>query len=188
MLFNKWAIKLIKLYQKDKDRPHRCRHLPSCSNYGLECFEKFNFIKASFLTGYRILRCNPLNHKVFDPVPLSKKEKKIEQSYQKKASIIDEELIKIVNDNKHLNLEQQIDNLITMIWENHFGLIDEMDVKKIKNDDVMLFYAKIDRILILIKKKKILLNYKSAKKYVENYLFSDVFKHPKYFINNKNIY
>ncbi|MFR5891936.1 MAG: hypothetical protein ACLUG4_05610 [Bacilli bacterium] len=75
-----------------------------------------------------------------------------------------------------------------MIWENHFGLIDEMDVKKIKNDDVMLFYAKIDRILILIKKKKILLNYKSAKKYVENYLFSDVFKHPKYFINNKNIY
>ena len=72
MLFNKWAIKLIKLYQKDKDRPHRCRHLPSCSNYGLECFEKFNFIKASFLTGYRILRCNPLNHKVFASLRTSK--------------------------------------------------------------------------------------------------------------------
>ena len=85
MLFNKWAIKCIQLYQKDKDRPHRCRHLPSCSNYGLECFTKFNFIKASFLTGYRILRCNPLSHKVFDPVPLSKKEKQLKQSYQKKA-------------------------------------------------------------------------------------------------------
>lgn len=185
MLFNKWAIKCIQLYQKDKDRPHRCRHLPSCSNYGLECFTKFNFIKASFLTGYRILRCNPLSHKVFDPVPLSKKEKQLKQSYQKKASTFDEELFAIINDHKHFDLEQHMNYLITIIWENHFGLVEKVNATNIKNDDIMLFYAKIDRILILIKKKKIQFNYKFVKKYLESYLFSDIFNHPKYFIQNK---
>ena len=80
MFLNKLAIKLIKQYQK-KDRPHRCRHIPSCSNYGLECYQKFNFFKASFLTRYRILRCNPLSYKIYDPVPLTKSEKK-EQKFE----------------------------------------------------------------------------------------------------------
>ena len=80
MSLNKRAIKLIKHYQETKNQTigsGRCKHYPSCSNYAIECYEKFNFVKASFLTTWRILRCNPLTHKVYDPVPLTKKEKKI---------------------------------------------------------------------------------------------------------------
>ena len=109
----------------------------------------------------------------------------MKQSYQKKASSFDEELLAIINDHKHFDLEQHMNHLITIIWENHFGLVEKVNATNIKNDDIMLFYAKIDRILILIKKKKIQFNYKFVKKYLESYLFSDIFNHPKYFIQNK---
>ncbi|HHU21355.1 MAG TPA: membrane protein insertion efficiency factor YidD [Acholeplasma sp.] len=72
---NKLMIKLIKFYQKYKpDRKH-CRHYPTCSNYALEAYEKFNFFYATFLTIKRILKCNPLFKPKYDPVPLSRKEK-----------------------------------------------------------------------------------------------------------------
>lgn len=76
-MLNKLAIKLIKSYQRNKDLigSGRCKHYPSCSNYGIECYQKFNFFKATFLTIRRILRCNPFTKKVYDPVPLSKAEK-----------------------------------------------------------------------------------------------------------------
>ena len=91
-------IKLIKLYQSIPGNFHNnCRFIPTCSNYGLECYGKFNFIKASFLTGYRILRCNPLSKNIYDPVPLTKEQKKIKKAYLIKASIIDKDLINIFN-------------------------------------------------------------------------------------------
>jgi len=76
---NKLAIKLIKFYQNklSPNMSHRCRYMPSCSQYGLECFQKFNFIKAFFLTIFRLLRCNPLFKGGYDPSPLSKIEKQI---------------------------------------------------------------------------------------------------------------
>ena len=77
MSLNKWAINKIKFYQKNKLQSGRCRHYPSCSTYGIECYEKFNFVKASFLTLSRIVRCNPLSRKVYDPVPKTKEEKKL---------------------------------------------------------------------------------------------------------------
>ena len=70
----KIAIKLIEFYQ-NKMSPNmnkRCRFYPSCSNYGLECYKRFNFFKASFLTLYRIIRCNPWNKGGYDPVPEKK--------------------------------------------------------------------------------------------------------------------
>lgn len=76
---NKLFIKLIKFYQ-NKISPglnHRCRYMPSCSQYSLECFQKFCFFKAFFLTLFRILRCNPLFKGGYDPSPLSKIEKQI---------------------------------------------------------------------------------------------------------------
>lgn len=78
MFLNNIAIKAIKKYQQNKSLigSGRCRHYPTCSNYAIEAYQKFNFIKASFLTGWRILRCNPFSKKVYDPVPLSKEEKK----------------------------------------------------------------------------------------------------------------
>lgn len=79
MFLNQIAIKAIKKYQKNKAiiGSGRCKHYPSCSNYAIEAYQKFNFFKASFLTGWRIIRCNPLSRKVYDPVPLTKKEKEL---------------------------------------------------------------------------------------------------------------
>lgn len=48
---------------------HRCRFVPSCSQYSLEALTKHGFIKGSFLSVRRILRCNPLCRKwEYDPV------------------------------------------------------------------------------------------------------------------------
>lgn len=68
---NKFIIKLIKTYQKNKGivGTGRCRYIPSCSYYGIECYENFNFFKATFLTIYRIIRCNPFSKGGYDPIP-----------------------------------------------------------------------------------------------------------------------
>lgn len=78
---NKLIISLIKFYQKyisKNSKPH-CKYMPTCSQYGLECFEKFGFFKAFFLTSFRILRCNPLSKGGYDPVPLNKYEEYLKQ-------------------------------------------------------------------------------------------------------------
>lgn len=82
---NKLVIKLIKLYQRStKDSKKWCKYYPTCSNYALQCFEKFNFFKALFLSGIRILKCNPFSKGGYDPVPLTKKEKReLENSLEK---------------------------------------------------------------------------------------------------------
>lgn len=73
---NKLIIKLIKYYQNaTKESKKWCKYYPTCSNYALESYQKFNFFKATFLTIYRIIRCNPFSKGGYDPVPLSKKEK-----------------------------------------------------------------------------------------------------------------
>tara|TARA_B100000989_G_scaffold287073_1_gene256331 strand:- start:85 stop:321 length:237 start_codon:yes stop_codon:yes gene_type:complete len=36
-----------------------CKFEPSCSSYALDCFENFNFVKATMMTIIRILKCNP---------------------------------------------------------------------------------------------------------------------------------
>lgn len=46
-----------------------CRFYPSCSQYGLEAFRRYNFFKALGLTVWRILRCNPFNRGGYDPLP-----------------------------------------------------------------------------------------------------------------------
>jgi len=68
---NKTIIKLIEIYQSDvsPNNNSKCRHIPTCSQYAKESYERFNFVKASFLTTKRILSCNPLFKPRFDPVP-----------------------------------------------------------------------------------------------------------------------
>lgn len=74
-------IKLINKYQEStKYSAKRCRYIPTCSEYSKQCYQKFNFFKASFLTFYRIIRCNPLSKGGYDPVPLTKAEKKLKKS------------------------------------------------------------------------------------------------------------
>lgn len=46
-----------------------CRFEPSCSRYGLGCFERFWTGKALWLTIWRVVRCNPFCKGGYDPVP-----------------------------------------------------------------------------------------------------------------------
>ena len=75
---NKFPIRLIEKYQQgiSPTNPPRCRFTPTCSQYAKECYQKFNFFKASFLTTKRLLKCNPLFKPGYDPVPLTKEEKR----------------------------------------------------------------------------------------------------------------
>ncbi len=81
---NKIMIKLIRWYQNkiSKNKEPRCRHTPTCSNYALTSYERFNFFKATFLTTKRVLTCNPLFKGKYDPVP----EKKIKKKKVKKET------------------------------------------------------------------------------------------------------
>ena len=66
----KVMIRLIKLYQSIPFNCHGyCKFTPSCSNYAIEAYSKYNFIKGTILTIKRIIRCNPFNKGGYDPVP-----------------------------------------------------------------------------------------------------------------------
>ena len=83
---NKLIIKLIEKYKRlHNDSTSHCRYSPTCSSYGLEAYQKFNFFYASFLTISRILRCNPLFKPKYDPVPKTRIEKLFIQDYPNKT-------------------------------------------------------------------------------------------------------
>jgi hypothetical protein len=68
------CIKLIKLYQKIPGRFHNsCRFTPTCSNYAIEAYLKYGFLKGTYLTIKRIIKCNPWGGYGYDPVPERKK-------------------------------------------------------------------------------------------------------------------
>lgn len=46
-----------------------CRHLPTCSEYGLEAIETNGAWRGFWLTVSRVLRCNPWGSAGYDPVP-----------------------------------------------------------------------------------------------------------------------
>lgn len=54
---------------------YSCRHIPTCSNYGIEAIETYGSVKGSFLTLKRVLKCNPLGTSGYDPVPSKEKSK-----------------------------------------------------------------------------------------------------------------
>ena len=119
MSINESLIKLIKKYQNNKPpgTPARCVHYPTCSAYSIECYEKFNFFKATFLTIKRILFCTPLNRKFYDPVPYTKEEKKINKELDKLAEGIEEILLEHYQ--KYPQME--LNDFIKLIYQNSFG-------------------------------------------------------------------
>ncbi|MEO0304323.1 MAG: membrane protein insertion efficiency factor YidD [candidate division WOR-3 bacterium] len=67
---NRIFIFFIKIYKRfiSPMFPPTCRFTPTCSEYALHAYQKYNFIKASFLTIRRILRCNPFSKGGYDPL------------------------------------------------------------------------------------------------------------------------
>ncbi len=65
----RWAIALIRLYQKyiSPLKRTKCPYIPSCSQYGIEAIEKYGLIKGGLMAVWRILRCNPFSKGGFDP-------------------------------------------------------------------------------------------------------------------------
>lgn len=64
-------IFLINLYRKfiSPALGHgKCRYTPTCSQYAIDAYKKHNFFKATFMTVWRILRCNPWSKGGYDPV------------------------------------------------------------------------------------------------------------------------
>ncbi|MDD3296092.1 MAG: membrane protein insertion efficiency factor YidD [Candidatus Omnitrophica bacterium] len=58
-----WYQRFSKLF-----RPH-CIYIPTCSEYAKQAFSRYPLYKAFYLTGRRILRCNPLSKGGLDPLP-----------------------------------------------------------------------------------------------------------------------
>ena len=67
----KVAILIIRLYQGMLSPllPSSCRYTPTCSQYGVEAFQKHSFWKAFKLTAKRIGSCHPWGGSGYDPVP-----------------------------------------------------------------------------------------------------------------------
>ncbi len=62
-------IGFIHLYQKIPGPWHySCRHIPTCSNYGIDAINEYGALKGSYMTFKRILRCNPWGTCGYDPV------------------------------------------------------------------------------------------------------------------------
>jgi uncharacterized protein len=37
----------------------QCKYHPSCSQYALDAYKEFGFVKGTVLASWRLLRCNP---------------------------------------------------------------------------------------------------------------------------------
>ena len=61
----------IRLYKKyiSPALGHRCRFMPTCSEYAMQAIEVHGCIKGMLLAVWRILRCQPLCKWGYDPVP-----------------------------------------------------------------------------------------------------------------------
>ncbi|HHL42539.1 MAG TPA: membrane protein insertion efficiency factor YidD [Hellea balneolensis] len=68
------ALGLLKLYKWTLSPVFyalgiRCRHVPSCSEYGMEAFRTHGVWVGFWLTLSRLLRCHPWGSHGVDPVP-----------------------------------------------------------------------------------------------------------------------
>ncbi len=70
-LFKGGMIILIRLYQHTFSLLFGpcCRFTPSCSTYALLSIKRFGAIKGGHLALKRVIKCHPLHHGGYDPVP-----------------------------------------------------------------------------------------------------------------------
>ncbi len=64
-------IKLISIYQLiiSPWLGRSCRFTPSCSDYAKMALQRHGCFRGLWLSGLRLLRCQPLSSPGFDPVP-----------------------------------------------------------------------------------------------------------------------
>jgi uncharacterized protein len=48
--------------------PTTCKYEPSCSQYAIDAFRTKGLVRGTYLTAWRLLRCNPWSHGGHDPV------------------------------------------------------------------------------------------------------------------------
>jgi putative membrane protein insertion efficiency factor len=63
------VIKLIRLYQFLTPWLNCCRFEPSCSEYSIKAIKMHGIILGTFLTLWRLARCQPYCKAGYDPVP-----------------------------------------------------------------------------------------------------------------------
>ena len=70
-MLSKIFIFFIRFYQGaiSPYTPATCRFNPTCSEYGVEAFQKHGAFKGFWLTVKRIGRCHPFGGNGYDPVP-----------------------------------------------------------------------------------------------------------------------
>ena len=67
-----WVLRgAIRVYQAtlSSHLPTQCKFTPTCSHYGLEAIRKYGTLRGGLLTTWRLIRCSPLTHGGYDPVP-----------------------------------------------------------------------------------------------------------------------
>lgn len=69
----KISIYFLTLYKKYispifREEGYCCKYYPTCSEYAKQAIEKYGFIKGSFYSIKRILKCNPFSKGGYDPL------------------------------------------------------------------------------------------------------------------------
>ncbi|MCP4400335.1 MAG: membrane protein insertion efficiency factor YidD [bacterium] len=63
-------ISLITIYRNyiSPFFPPTCRFYPTCSEYGIQALQKYGALRGSWMTLWRILRCQPFSRGGYDPL------------------------------------------------------------------------------------------------------------------------
>ena len=61
---------LLKIYKKyiSPILPASCRFEPTCSVYSMHAFKKYGIFKGTYMSVWRVMRCNPFSKGGYDPV------------------------------------------------------------------------------------------------------------------------
>ena len=70
-IISHFSVKLIKGYRYwiSPFLPASCRFYPTCSAYALESYQTLGLMRGTYLSLWRILKCNPMHPGGVDPVP-----------------------------------------------------------------------------------------------------------------------